>query len=84
MTAQAVRVLGEPFFLRRKEHNPGMIHQAIGIGQVAMATPAHDLPDQLELAQNESREKKDRQTDRRRGKERRPDEVGGSERCQKF
>ncbi|TWW64032.1 Potassium voltage-gated channel subfamily H member 7 [Takifugu flavidus] len=40
-----------------------------------MATPAHALPDQLELAQNESREKRDRQTDRRRGKERRPDEA---------
>lgn len=45
-----------------------MIHQAIGIGRVAVATPAPDLPDQLELAQNESREKKDRQTDSRRGK----------------
>lgn len=78
----AVRVLGGPLFFGGG--NPGMIHQAIGIGQVAMATPAHDLPDQLELAQNESREKRDRQTDRRRGKGRRPDEVGGSARRQKF
>lgn len=65
-----------------------MIHQAIGVGWVAMATSAPDLPDQLELAQNESREKRDRQTDRRRGRGGvgwgGGDEVGGSERCQKF
>lgn len=55
-----------------------------GKGRVAMATPAPDLPDQLELAQNERREKRDRQTDRSRGKAGGPDEAGGSERCQKF
>lgn len=65
------------------EHNPGMIHPAIGIGQVATATLALDLPDQLELAQNESRRARERerkrQTDWRRGKERkggRPDDFG--------
>lgn len=61
-----------------------MIHHAVGKGQVAMATPAPDLPDQLELARNKRREKTDRLTDRRRGKAGGSDEVGRSERCQKF
>lgn len=67
-----------------RQRNPGMIHHAVGKGQVAMATPAPDLPDQLELARNKRREKTDRLTDRRRGKAGGSDEVGRSERCQKF
>lgn len=46
------------------KHNPGMIHPAIGIGQVATATLAPDLSDQLELAQNESKRGSERETDR--------------------
>lgn len=46
------------------EHNPGMIHPAIGTGQVATATLAPDPQNRLELAQNESK----RETDQRRGK----------------
>lgn len=34
------------------KHNLEMIHPVIGIGQVATATLAPDLPDQLELAEN--------------------------------
>lgn len=50
------------------EHNPGMIHPAIGIGQVATATLAPDPQDRLELAQNESKRAREGETDRRRGK----------------
>ena len=49
------------------EHNPGMIHPAIGIGQVATATLAPDPSDRLELAQNESKQARERETDWRRG-----------------
>lgn len=66
------------------EHNPGMIHPAIGIGQVATATLAPDLPDQLELAQNESKRERERQTDWRRGKGGGQMTLGELECCQRF
>lgn len=58
---KAVRALCGEFEVVN-EHNLGMIYPAIGIGQVATATLAPDPQDRLELAQNESRRARERQT----------------------
>ncbi len=65
------------------EHNPGMIHPAIGIGQVATATLAPDPQDRLELAQNESKRARERQIGGE-GRGGRRDGLGRLECCQRF